>query len=61
MRQMPAQAGWEAVGRGEASAEVSSDEAWCPRHASGDAGSALLQAALRRENLLQAFKRVRAN
>jgi len=61
MRQKPASAGREAVGRGEASAVTSSDEACCPRHASGDAGSALLQAALRRENLLQAFKRVRAN
>lgn len=61
MRQMPAPAGREAVGQGEALAATSSDEACCPRHASGSAGSALLQAALRRENLLQAFKRVRAN
>jgi len=61
MRQMPAQAGRETVGQGEALAAISSDEAGRPRHVSGDAGSALLQAALRRENLLQAFKRVRAN
>ncbi|WP_322401867.1 group II intron reverse transcriptase/maturase [Massilia luteola] len=61
MRQMPAKAGREAVGQGEALAEISSDEACRPRHASGDAGSMLLHAALRRENLLQAFKRVRAN
>ena len=60
-RQMPAQAGREAVGRGEALAGTFSDEACGPRHASGDAGSALLNAALRRENLLRAFKRVRAN
>lgn len=60
-RQMPAQAGREAVSQGEALAEISSDEVSCPRHASGDAGSVLLHAALRRENLRQAFKRVRAN
>ena len=61
MRQMPAQAGREAVGQGEALADASSDEACGPRHVTGNAGSALLNAALRRENLLQAFKRVRAN
>jgi len=61
MHQMPAPAGRGAVGQGEALAAISSDEACSPRHVSGDAGSALLQAALRRENLLQAFKRVRAN
>lgn len=61
MRQMPAPAGREAVGQGEAVVATPSDEAYCPRHVSGDAGSALLKAALRRENLLQAFKRVRAN
>jgi RNA-directed DNA polymerase len=61
MRQMPAQAGRMAVGRGEAASDAISDEAWCPRRATGNTGSALLQAALRRENLLQAFKRVRAN
>jgi RNA-directed DNA polymerase len=38
-----------------------SDEACGPRHESGDTGSALLEAALTRENLKQAFKRVRAN
>ena len=61
MRQMSAPAEREATGRGEASSAASSDEARCPRHASGNAGSALLRAALRRENLQQAFKRVRAN
>ncbi|AIO45525.1 reverse transcriptase family protein [Burkholderia cepacia] len=38
-----------------------SDEGCCPRHESGDTGSSLLMAALTRENLKQAFKRVRAN
>lgn len=60
-RQMPASAGREAVGHGEALSDASSDEACGPRHVTGNAGSALLNAALRRENLLQAFKRVRAN
>jgi RNA-directed DNA polymerase len=61
MRQMPASAGQEAVGQGEALPDAFSDEACSPRHVTGDAGSALLNAALRRENLLQAFKRVRRN
>jgi RNA-directed DNA polymerase len=60
-RQMPAVAGREAIGQGEALFDVFSDEACCPRHATGNAGTALLDAALRRENLQQAFKRVRAN
>lgn len=59
VRQMPASAGREAVGQGEAVAVTSSDEICGPRHVPGDAGSVLLQAALRRENILQAFKRVR--
>ena len=45
-RQMPANAGREAVGQGEAMPDAFSDEAFCPRHATGDTGSALLQAAL---------------
>lgn len=61
MRQMPASAGRVAVGPGEALPEAASDEACCPRDVTGNAGTALLQAALRRENLQQAFKRVRAN
>ena len=61
VRQMPASAGWVAVGHGEAVADAISDEVCGPRHVTGNAGSALLQAALRRENLQQAFKRVRAN
>jgi group II intron reverse transcriptase/maturase len=46
---------------GEAGREPGSDEASTPRHETGNTGSALLKAALTRENLLQAFKRVRAN
>jgi len=61
MRQMPAQAGREAVGQGEALLDAFSDEANCPRHATGDTGTALLAAALTTENLRRAFKRVRAN
>jgi RNA-directed DNA polymerase len=61
MRQMPASAGREAVGQGEALLDAFSDEANCPRHATGNAGTALLQAALTTENLRRAFKRVRAN
>ncbi|MDQ1815986.1 group II intron reverse transcriptase/maturase [Massilia sp. CCM 9210] len=60
-RQMPAKAGREAAGHGEAMLDAFSDEAFCPRHATGDTGSALLQAALTTENLRRAFKRVRAN
>ena len=60
-RQMPAQAGREATGQGEAMLDTFSDEAFCPRHATGDMGSALLQAALTTENLRRAFKRVHAN
>lgn len=60
-RQMPAQAGREAKEQGEALSDAFSDEAICPRHATGDTGSVLLQAALTTENLRRAFKRVRAN
>src|SRR5207249_8250031 len=61
MRQISALAERVAVGHGEAVSDAISDEACCPRHDTGNTGSALLQAALRRENLQQAFKRVRAN
>nr|WP_180288294.1 reverse transcriptase domain-containing protein [Massilia eurypsychrophila] len=60
-RQMPANAGREAEGQGEALSDTFSDEAFCPRHATGSTGSVLLQAALTTENLRRAFKRVRAN
>ena len=49
------------VGRGEAAADPVSEETRGPRHRNEHTGSALLQAALTRENLQAAFKRVRAN
>ncbi|NVH75343.1 group II intron reverse transcriptase/maturase [Paraburkholderia sp. JPY432] len=61
VRQKPVQAGRAGGTRGEAAPMPASDEACCPRHESGDTGSSLLRAALTRENLKQAFKRVRAN
>jgi RNA-directed DNA polymerase len=60
-RQMPAQAGRVGAARGEAAGEPASDEASCPRPATGGTGSVLLLAALTRENLQQAMKRVKAN
>lgn len=61
LRQMPARAGRAGVARGEAAGDLASDEADCPRHATENPGTALLEAALTRENLQRAFKRVRAN
>jgi len=61
MRQKPARAGWVGVTDGEAGREPACDEAWGPRHESENTGSALLEAALTRENLKRALKRVRAN
>lgn len=61
MRQMPVRAGRAGSTRGEAASMPVSDEGCCPRHESGDTGSSLLMAALTRENLKQAFKRIRAN
>ena len=60
-RQMPAQAGRLEEGRGEAAWVPGSDEARRPRHARQSTGSALLLAALTRENLQRALQRVRAN
>ena len=60
-RQMPALAGRAGAARGEAVREPVSDEASCPRHETVRTGSALLIAALTRENLQRAFKRVKAN
>jgi len=60
-RQMPAPAGRAGAAHGEAVREPVSDEAGCPRHDTGNTGSALLMAVLTRENLQRAFKRVRAN
>jgi RNA-directed DNA polymerase len=61
LRQKSAPAGRVAVSRGEAPPGANRDEAKDTRHGPEGTGSALLQAALRRENLLQAFKRVKAN
>jgi RNA-directed DNA polymerase len=61
MRQMPTQVGRATKGCGEAASEVASDETDSPRHEPQDTGTALVQAALTRENLQQALKRVRAN
>lgn len=58
---MPAQAGRTVASRGEAARETVSDEAHGSRHETKNTGSALLHAALTRENLQQALKRVRAN
>jgi hypothetical protein len=61
MRQMPARAGRVGVASGEAAGERISDEAGGPRHATGDTGSALINAMLAGENLQLAWKRVKAN
>ena len=61
LRQMPEKSGLAGAAHGEAVCEPASDEGGCPRHATQNTGSALLQAALTRENLQRAFKRVRAN
>jgi RNA-directed DNA polymerase len=61
LRQRPARAGRAGVARGEAACDLVSDEACRPRYATENPGTALLQAALSRENLQRAFKRVRAN
>ncbi|MFN4004565.1 MAG: group II intron reverse transcriptase/maturase [Hylemonella sp.] len=60
-RQMSAQAERAGSANGEAGREPVSDEAFSPRRDTESTGSALLQAALTRENLRQAWKRVKAN
>lgn len=60
-RQMPAQAGRPNGGRGEALPALGSDEAGRPRHDPESTGPGLLDAALARENLQRAWKRVKAN
>ena len=60
-RQMPARAGRVGVAHGEAGCDPASDEAANPRRDTENTGSALLQAVLARENLRQAWKRVKAN
>lgn len=59
--QMSASAERSGIACGEAVRELGSEETGGSRHGNEDTGSALLQAALTRENLKQAFKRVRAN
>ena len=61
MRQMPARAGRAGAASGEAARESASDETRGARHEHRGTGSALLHAALTRENLQRAWKRVRAN
>jgi RNA-directed DNA polymerase len=69
MRQMPGQPGRVGVAHGEAAREPASDEASGPPHEHPGTGSArlkagagtLLEAALTRENLQVAWKRVKAN
>lgn len=68
-RQMPAASGREGVTRGEAAREPASDEARGPLPGHQDTGLAkpkagsggLLEAALTRQNLMVAWKRVKAN
>jgi RNA-directed DNA polymerase len=60
-RQKPALAGRLGAGRGEAASEPGSDEALGPRSETESTGPELLTAVLARENLQQAWKRVRAN
>ena len=61
MRQTPARAGRAGAADGEAAREPVSDETQGPRHEHRSTGSALLDAALTRENLQRAWRRVRAN
>lgn len=60
-RQKTAQAERADVVRGEAACDSASDEANNPRCDTENTGPALLRAALARENLRQAWKRVKAN
>ena len=61
LRQMSAEAERSARGQGEALSEAGSDEALRPRLEPEDTGPGLLHAVLARENMQQAWKRVRAN
>jgi RNA-directed DNA polymerase len=62
LRQMPAEsAGRVAGAHGEAGRDAVSDEACGPRQDTKSTGSALLKAALTKENMHKALKRVRAN
>ena len=62
MRQMPERSGRDGVACGEAVRGASSDEARGPRRdTEGTGPGSLLAAALTRENLQQAWRRVKAN
>jgi RNA-directed DNA polymerase len=61
LRQMSAEAERFVKGQGEALSEAGSDEALRPRPEPEDTGPELLSAVLARENMQQAWKRVRAN
>lgn len=58
---MPVRTGRPAKRRGEASSKAGSGEAKDPLHTQEDTGSTLIKAMLTRENLQQAFRKVRAN
>ena len=60
-RQKSAQAERAGVAHGEAGHDPARDEASSPRRETESTGSGLLQAVLTRENLRQAWKRVKAN
>lgn len=60
-RQMSAKVERAGVAHGEAGRDPASDEASSPRQDTESTGSGLLQAVLTRENLRQAWKRVKAN
>ena len=61
LRQKSAQAERADAAHGEAERDPASDEAGNPRQDTDDTGSALLLAALTRQNLQRAWKRVKAN
>ena len=62
MRQMPERSGRDGAASGEAARQPSSDETRGPRcETEGTGSGALLAAALTRENLQRAWKRIKAN
>lgn len=61
LHQMPASAGRVAARDGEAVFEPASDEARLTRHDKENAGQGLLAQVLARDNMLRAWKRVKAN
>jgi RNA-directed DNA polymerase len=61
-RQMPERSGRDGVGHGEAVRDPASDETGGPRcNTEGTGSGSLLAAALTRENLQRAWRRVKAN